>query len=233
MSTVDVDNFRIVTITSPEDATFVHKFINGTVALSFNPNYTAFAIDTKTVFVYENNTSMQYIREILESSNIAKLSSKPLASLKSYFKNINCNNCTNIGSYITQKGDSRDVPEMKLQLIDLDTIELLSDRAAQGALIVMKYKIDTDKKGKPPKKQKVSYFNKKRDCYLLYLTAYNDLLSLYGPMNFMTLVTKVRDYKYLCRTSLHPAAALEGLIKAKALISNPRTTIITIPDQND
>jgi len=225
---VDNKSERIVVITSAEEANFARKFMIKMVSVNYNDKYTAFAIDDSTVFVYPNLQRRDNIIEIFQATDLTKLISKPLSAVKLYLKGSNCNNCEHISAYISKKGNPRIIPDMKKEIIDQNMVESLSDRAAKVALIIMKYKIDADKTIKPVKK---SLFNKKRDCYLIYLTAYNDILSTYGPLRFTELTRKVRDYPYLCRMRLHPALALEGLISVGALSNDPTTTLISIPDQ--
>ena len=187
-----------------------------TVTVAFNDSYTAFVDDSLTVQVYSSNDSIIY--EIMENSNITKYISAPIGLLKS--RGYICNNCTHINTYIN---NLRDVSELNHDIMNCDTILFLSDRAANVALLMMKYKIYVDNK------KKEFYFNVRRDCYLLYLTAYNDIISRFGSMTFLELTNKVRSYPMLCRACLHPALALEGLIKLKALISDSETSMISIP----
>lgn len=222
---------RIVMIENANDANFAKKFISNVTAVAYNNEYTAFAIDATTVFVYSNAIGRNAIIEIFKDPTILKLISRPAPTLKGLLRGNSCENCKNISVYINDVGDPRVVPEMKQAIMNQDKEILLSDRAAKVALIMMKYKTDADVTGKPPKKPKKSYINKKRDCYLLYLTAYNDLLSRYGPMRFIDLTRRVREYPYLCRVGLHPAMALEGLVKVGALVSDPKRALISIPDQ--
>lgn len=222
---------RIVMIESPTDAIFAKKFINNVTAVAYNSDYTAFATDATTVFVYSNATERNYIIEIFKDPKVLKLISRPAPTLKGLLRGNNYENTKNISVYINEVGDPRVVPEMKQSIMNQDEEKSLSARAAKVALLMMKYKIEADVTGKPAKKPKKSYFNKKRDCYLLYLTAYNDLLSRYGPMRFIDLTRRVRDYPYLCRVGLHPAMALEGLVNVGALSSDPRRALISIPDQ--
>ncbi|CAH6418464.1 Hypothetical protein HVR_LOCUS165 [uncultured virus] len=105
--------------------------------------------------------------------------------------------------------------------------------AGSVSLIMSKYKDIADKGGPEgkAKKSKKSYFNKRRDCYLLYLTAFNDILSYRGPTKFVDLIAQVRKYSFLCRTKMSPGYALDGLIKVGALSNNAYTSTISIPDQ--
>lgn len=221
---------EVITITSLEEAIFIRKLIVGTITVAFNNDYVAFAMNTDIVFVYPNDIARNVINDVFQSSNIVKLISKPLISLKSYLRGIVCRNCQHISAYINEIGGSRMIPEMKQEIMEQDVILSLRDRAAKIALIMMAYKLAADRSLPKQPKQKKSYFNKKRDCYLLYLTAYNDLLSRYGPMKFIDLTRKVREYSYLCQMTLHPALALEGLIKVGALSNDSQTAVISIPD---
>ena len=225
---------RIVMIETSNDANFARKFIINVVTVAYNNEYIALAIDNITVFVYPRNQNVLLedpIIEIFQDGSILKLISRPIQTLKSLLKGNICENCKNLSVYINDVGDPRVVPEMKQVLMNQDNELSLSNRAAKVALIMMKYKIQADMMGKPRKTQRKLLFNKKRDCYLLYLTAYNDLLSRFGPMRFTDLTRKVREYPYLCRMGLHPAMALEGLVRVGALSSDPRRAIISIPDQ--
>lgn len=223
---------RIVMVTSIQEAIFARKFLVNIVAAAFNTDYTAFAPDAMTVFVYPNKSLWSNITSIFRDTNLTKLISKPLIALKRFLNGANCENCQHISEYINQKAESRIIPDMKQEITDQDTIDSLADRAGMVALIMMKYKIKAEKLAiKKPKKVKKSYFNKKRDCYLLYLTVYNDILSRYGPLKFIDLTRRTRNYPYLCRVRLSPAMALEGLIKVGALSNEVNTTLVSIPDQ--
>lgn len=222
---------RIVMIENTNEAKFARKFISNVTTVAYNNEYTAFAMDDVTVFIYPNEITRDVIIEIFKDISVLKIISRPAPTLKRLLRGNNCENCKNISAYINEVGDPRVISEMKQNIMNQDNERSLSYRAAKVALIMMKYKIEADVTGKPPKKPKKSYFNKKRDCYLLYLTAYNDLLSRYGPMRFIDLTHRVREYPYLCRVGLHPAMALEGLVAVGALSSDPRRALISIPDQ--
>lgn len=220
--------YRIIMVTSPSEATFAKKFLVGSVTVGYNAECTAFAIDKVTAFVYPNITMRSTIYEIFRDPNLIKISARPFQLLKSYFRDIKYENCHLIREYIS---DIRTFIAMKHKLIDQDTVKDLSQRAATTALITMKYKSIADKLKKASKTCTKSYFNKKRDCYLHYLTAYNTILSQFGPMKFSDLLLRIRDYQQLCHVSLNPAMALEGLIKVNALSNDLDTTIVSIPDQ--
>jgi hypothetical protein len=222
--------YSIVIISNENDAVFARKFITDIVGVGFNQMYTVFSINATTAFVYPNNIGRNVVREIYRDSNIMKLISKPMGALKSHLRNIACVNCKHISGYIDEKGSAREIPEMKRELMELDIIRDMETRVAKVALIVMKYKEMADV-ASVDKKKKKSYFNKKRDCYLVYLTAYNDILSRTGPLRFAELIWRVHVYSYLCRTNIHPAYALDGLIALGALSIDQNTTIVSIPDR--
>lgn len=225
------DNFRIINIISPQEASFARKFLINIVTVSFNQTHTAFAADNKTVFVYPNN--FKEIGEIFADPSLIKLISRPMGCLQLFLNMSNYKNCKHIGDYINEKGYYRMIPELKREIITQHNIQSLNERAGHISLIMMKYKINAD----IPKKSICSSdlsnknFNKNRNCYLLYLTAYNNLLSHFGPLTFTNLIKRVRNYPYLCKIELHPAMALEGLIRVGALLSDSQTALISIPDQ--
>lgn len=223
--------YSIVMVSSEEEAVFARKFVVDAIGIAFDKLYTAFSTNATTAFLFPNNIGRNVMLEIYQNPDIIKLISKPIGALKSHLRGNKCENCKHISDYINEKGDTRDIPEMKRELMDLGAVQNMDDRVARVALTIMKYKTRADITGKPLKKPRKSFFNKKRDCYLLYLTAYNDILSRLGPMKFITLVSKVRGYPYLCRAKIHPAFALDGLIALGALSSDLRTSIISIPDQ--
>lgn len=231
----DISVPHIIMVTSLQEAIMARKFLVSTITATFNVEYTAFASDEKTVFIYPNNSLWSNITGIFRDAGLFKLVSKPLVAVNLFLKGINCENCQHISDYLIEKEESRLVPKIKQEIIDQGKIESLPDRTAMVALIMMKYKIKVDKfatkKKKKVKKNKKSHFNKKRDCYLLYLTAYNDILLRYGPLRFMDLTRKTKNYPYLCRMKLSPAMALEGLIKVGALSNEANTTLVSIPDQ--
>jgi hypothetical protein len=232
---------RIINIESAPEAQFAHKFMTNPVTVAVNDSFTAFAVDPMTVFVYSNT---QLIMSILQDINIVKLVSKPIPAIKSIYGDIK--NCTHISDYIINKLKGQSswmmVNRMNLEImeegnhleIDRSTNQIrptqsLSQTAANVALIMMKYKTQANRT--IDVKSEKSTFNEKRDCFLLYLTAYNDLLSRYGPMKFTDLVRRVKDYPQLCRTNMNPVMALKGLIESEALMTDPESTLIFIPEQ--
>jgi hypothetical protein len=226
-----LSKYRMIMVNDVKEAKFTQQFINNEVAVAFNDEYCAFAIDTDTVFVYIIDTTLDYILAIFNDSNIVKYFSKPFGAIK-LFTDGKYQNCLHISRYLSNKGNRRDIPKMKMEIMDQDKGNALNVFAADVAIVTFKYKLETDEIVKNQKKRSKILFNKKRDCYLLYLTAYNDILSRTGPMKFTDLTIKVRDYPYLCKTKLHPAMALEGLIKVGSLNSDTITALVSLPDQN-
>lgn len=201
----------IVTSTIQE-VEFSRKILGNCVSIAFDDSNIAICRDESTIFFYPNNLGLNLAKQILSDPNILKLVSKPF--MRSCF-GVECQNCQYIGEYMT---DLRLISEMKN-----DLIENASD-IVKVATIIMKYKRLSENK-------KVSCFNNARDCYLLYLTIYNDILSQNGPMKFLDLINKSKEYSYMCRTQMNPAMSLTGLIKIGALVSDTNTTIIRIPEQ--
>lgn len=222
---------RIVMITSSEEATFARKFLINMVTVSFNKNYTAFGSDASTTFIYPTKLLWSSITSIFQDPTLMKLISKPAPALKFFLNGIVYENCQHISDYMNQKGDHRSISEMKREITEQDNIQDLAERAGYVTLIMMKYKLIADTAEKRPKKEKKSYFNKRRDCYLLYLTAFNDILIRNGPLSFVALANAVRTYPYLCRVKLNPSMALEALITVGALSLERNTTLVSIPDQ--
>ena len=222
---------RIVMVTSSDEAIFSRQFLINVIAASFNKNYTAFSPDPTTVFVYPTKELWSYIITIFQDPALIKLISKPAPALKSFLNGNICANCQHISDYLNQRGASRSISEMKREITEQDSITDNTTRTGSVALIMMKYKLIADNTEKKPKKEKKSFFNKRRDCYLLYLTAFNDALVRNGPLPFVTLANTVKTYPYLCRIKINPFMALEGLIKVGALSLERNSTIVFIPDQ--
>lgn len=237
---------RIVSITSIDEANFSRKFLTGIIGVAFNKNYIAFSPDISTVFIYPTKPLWNYIVSIFEDPNILKLISKPKPALDSFIldiskhefktslqKNVICNNCQHISHYMSQKDDSRSIPEMKKELVEQNLNTDFFDKTISIALIIIKYKNIADIFHSNPlnKKPNKNFFNKHRDCYLLYLTAFNDILIHNGSLPFIKLATLVKSYPYLCHTNINSFNALEALIKVGALSLEHRTTIVSIPDQ--
>ncbi len=227
-SVVSNDNPQISTI---DDMKLFYSSLDSDISVAYNNLYTSFVTNSGRTIVFPNSIGKDIVIDIFKNPNIMKIVSKPLSSLKTFLKNNTCLNCVHISTYISDNGNQRNIPAMKQEIINQDSESDLKTRAVGVASIIMKYKIQADKEGKPVKTHRKIFFNKKRDCYLLYLSIYNDILSRFGPMRFIELIRRAHNYPNLCRTNLHPALALEGLIKSGALISDSRTTFVTIPDQ--
>ena len=223
---------RVVIVGSGNEAEFARKFLAGNITVAFNNLYVAFSPDDTIVFVYSTELLWDYIVEIFEDETLTKLISRPLGSLRSFLRNVNFSNVQHISDYMSRKGEQRSMPEMKREITDQGSIPDLSARAASVALTMMKYKLIADETHRRPKKQKTYVFNKLRDCYLLYLTAFNDILIRYGPLPFVYLANLVRGYPYLCRVKLGPSMALSGLVKVGALSLDRSSTLVSIPDQS-
>jgi len=115
-----------------------------------------------------------------------------------------------------------DIIQLKDALIDAGMIEDQEERLKTLGTIMLTviskiYKFPSDD----------PIFNSKRECYLSYLTAYNDILIRYGPLPFVDLVNKVRT---VCRGNICPSEILVGLIKTGAFKSDPMTAIVSLPD---
>ena len=223
---------RVVMIASGEEADVARNFLAGDITVAFNNLYIAFSPGNTTAFVYPTQLLWEYVVEIFQDKTVTKLISRPLGSLRSFLKGVTFTNVQHISDYMSRKGEQRSIPEMKREITDQDSIPDLGDRAASVAFIMMKYKLIADETHKRPKKRKKYFFNKVRDCYLLYLTAFNDILIRYGPLSFVYLANLVRGYPYLCRVKLGPSMALSGLIKVGALSLDRNTTLVSIPDQS-
>lgn len=242
-----------ILINTPEEAIFARKFLSPTITVAMNSSYTAIGINIYMILIYPNATQRDAIAAIFQDNTILKLLSRPspawnslnsavntCASTHIYSWNqdlsgISCTNCQHISEYIEKTGNGRIIPEMNREIMNQDGTVSLSQRAAEVSLIMMRYKIQADstqhQNSLNSKESSKCMFNKGRDCYLLYLSAYNDILSRLGPITFTELTSRVRSYPYLCRTDLHPAMALEGFIKTGALSSDSETAIVSIPDQ--
>lgn len=226
----DITSKKIVNILSVDEAKFSLNFMIGTIIGSFNKHYTAFSPDVNTVFIYENNANWSFIINIFRDPKIAKLISKPNMALTVFLHGNYANNIDHISNYLNNKNSARYVPTMKQEISNQDLIPSFQERVANVALIMSKYKDQADKTIKNLGIQR-SYFNKNRDCYLLYLTAFNDILSNRGPVKFIDLVSYVRKYPFLYRTNISPGYALDVLIKMGSLSIDSHTTVVSIPDQ--
>lgn len=230
-----MDTARIVVISSLAEALFLRKFLGGMVSLAFNSDFTALSPDPSNVFVYPHNLVMSSVLSVLSDPTIIKLVSKPMMAINKFY-NVLPTNIDHLSIYLQDRdGSGRSIPEMKREIVDTSNIEALDQRAAAVALIMSKYRAEADKMVKQSKKK--SYFNKRRDCYALYLTIYNDILSTNGPLPFSELVNLASNYPSLCRIerysekTISPAMALNGLIKVGALANDRYTSMVSIPDQ--
>lgn len=228
---MDAPSIRMVLLTSPQEGELGRKFLVGPIAVAFNKEFTAFSPNSTTVLIYPNNITWNSIKDIFYDSSVTKLIMKPTMALTNFLKKSPYNNVEHLSTYLNQRGESRSIIDLKHEITNKDEILSLDERAGAVALAMSHYRELADNAIKKPKKSKKSRFNQKRDCYLLYLTAYNDILSRYGPLKYIDLIARVRKYPFLCRTKMTPGFALEGLIKVGALIINVSTTMISIPDQ--
>jgi len=217
-------SYRYITVQDKKEAKFVRRFITGSVTVGINQEFTGFAIDKKTVIIYRNKKHMKYIAKIFNNDRIEKIITRPLGAIKNLIgenligKNLieECNMCKYIGDCVNSK---RSLYQMKLEIIEQGKEKEDNKRAGNVALIAMKYKMEQETETNKIGKEKCmdTIFNKKRECYLIYMTAYNDILSRDGLMKYTDLTVKVMEYKDISMSELHPAMALEGLIKTGAL----------------
>ena len=222
-----LDQYQVIMINTEQEAIFAQKIITDTVVLTYNKDYSAVNVDGKTIFIYPHTIALPHIIRILSNPKITKLISKPDSAVKIFFKLSSCQSCMHISTYVNKK-IARKVPEMNREIMDQYQIKDLSIRAANVTAIMMKYKLETDK---VTKQRKRSFFNMKRECYLLYLSVYNDILITHGPMKFVDLTTRVINYTDLCQIDLPPSMALNALISVGALINDEKTSMVSIPDQ--
>ena len=182
------------------------------VTVAFNKEYIAVAYNLEKVMIYNIDTPPI----IFQDTKYIKLYCKPEFVVERQF---NIVNGIHIGDY---KNNDRSYHQMKYDIINQGYNPDNMEKAHNIALIMMKYKLIVDSQTNE------SIFNNKRDCYLLYLTVYNEILAQDGPTEFMDLINKAKKYKYLCKIALTPVLALQTLIKIKAL--QEIETLVSIPD---
>lgn len=196
------------------------------VSVAFNSKYIAFGLSERKAFVYSNFTHRGIINDIIKNPRITKLISTPLCVLRQHAKS-ECKGCIHIINRLDR--NQRKISEMNTEMMEQNSEPSLFFRAANVSLIIMKYKKSHQfASGNTRPHARKSCFNKKRDCYLLYLTAFNEIISLCGKIPFTELVAEVSKYPCLSRIKMHPMIALDGLVKIKALRSDG--TFIYIPD---
>jgi hypothetical protein len=104
------------------------------------------------------------------------------------------------------------------------------DQPSQVALLMMNYKIATDKLTTEEKSD--FPFNENRNAYLAYLTVFNHILTMSGPLSFIDLTNKVKQHPNLLQFKIHPSLALQALITTGALVSDTNTAYVSIPEMS-
>lgn len=181
------------------------------IIVAINNNYTACCKD-EIVYLYNNVSQIDIIRNIFKY-DVIKITSKHPSLIEDIISGP-CNNCYYIGDIITNR---RVRCLINNEIIEQGYHPKLDKRAIKIALIMKKYLTDEC----PP------IFNKKRNNYLLYLTACNNILSLKGPLTYKEIIERLSQYSYL--KEINPETTIKALIKAGSLKEN--SNLIMLPDQ--
>jgi len=180
-------------------------------------NYIAITNDISVVYIYEINPSTRPYISAIMNSDLMKICSKVYC----HFEGVKCEY---IIDYITSKLKQPRVYKLKRELIKLGAITDPKERIAKIALIIAKYKIRADESAK----YNTRVFDAKRECHLLYLTIFNDILSRFGPMDVNNLFIEARKYPNLCRMDADLFEILNELTATRALVYDPRSLTVSI-----
>lgn len=192
----------------------------GVISLASNGNNTVISLRDGTLHIYDNKIHYDQLVSILEDPNVLKIIDTNKYRLE-YLNNIQPKRYVDIITFVKNNNHSSWIPKIKGEL----SIASITDAAD----IMMRYVILSHPEPILGPKEKKDYFDYKRDCYLLYLTIYNEIIMNYGPLPFVKIIGKLNAYPRLCRHNMSPANALEGLLCIGALIIDRKTTIISLP----
>ncbi len=225
-----------ITIISPHHDVKLNATI---VTIASNPEWVAIATNLSTVYVTSRYSL--WLIALLQDANVLKITSKSNALFRKWFHPRSgealwtCNNCIAISDYLqSKKIPSSAIYRLNAQMVEIGGNGLEIDRstntvrrlipldqiAIQVALLMMK----TISEQNPS-----SFFNSSRDCYLLYLTAFNDILNRNGPLSTDELLLATKEYPHLCRIPMPAEMALETLIASGSLTNDVQSGAISIP----
>src|SRR5690606_24787510 len=148
--------------------------------------YAIFTQDGNKYYIYPVSSMFPNIINIFQDENIEKLISKNSQYLKNFLNGNKCNNCRNINDYLSANGNNQGVISIKNEIINIGNIQDLIEKHSLIAQTIINYKLKTDElkrktikrptiKSSGPARNK-NFFSPKRQCYLLYLTIFNEIL---------------------------------------------------------
>jgi len=204
------------------------------VAIYYSKLTTTATSDGIHIYIFDHIIHHQELFNFLEDNTLLKISTKGDKHINEYYNLQNIHHM-NISVYIRGRGSEHDVGSYKQELmIHKKTFSRLEQHSNIVQLII-KYIKSMGNIKKPVvstrKLRPYSYYNKKREVLLMYLTIFNEILLINGPMTFITLINMAKKYPNLTSLLVNPAMALEGLITIKALINDPTSTLIYLPEQ--
>lgn len=197
------------------------------VPIAFSSHYFALGVNVNQVLIYKLEEPIySFVRDILERPTLTKFYGTHPGKLNQLARLVGASPASTMhtGAYVQTHLKPADLAQLKDGLIEAGIIPEEDERLAQTVLTLGSYLMKIHRL--PPKNR----FNKVRDCYLVTLTVYNDILTQYGPLIFTDLVAKARTYPNLCRISRSHGEILEGLIRLGALLSDPITAKVSLPD---
>lgn len=218
---------NIVSISSVEDAEDVNSKLFGTILVSIGTSFTAIYFDD-TIFLYSNRDFFDYITSILSNPRLSKLLYRHKNKTNDQLKNVTCKKCTNFESFLRNKVSFKTFNLFKQEInsILIDRRKNDEKKIIEIIQLVIKYQDFVNKKPKRPfnvpetkkiSKKKKTFYNNKRDLYLLYLTIFNEILSYNGPLNSDQLLRIINNYPQLGRIKYNPITLLNDIIESGAL----------------
>lgn len=221
---------HIILISTIAEDEYARNHLTNSIGVSFDDKYFSFTSDGYNVFVYDIQLMWNRIINIFTDPSLIKFIPKYIGSLQKIIGS-DYINTYNINDYVMKYGDARQIVKFKNYVMQCGEINNSIERTSLISCAIIKSKNNADKFVKNIK-QKKNYFNKKRDCYLYYLTLVNEILSTYGPMYQHMLVDSISKYPNICRTPSNPKRIVENLIKVGAIIRNSYSNKIYLPDQD-
>lgn len=202
------------------------------IAIEFTQDNTYISNDGIHIFVFDHTNLNDYdqLQTILTDDILLKVSTKNHETIQTFY---NVRNMKHISILTIITGKSpKSLPNYNKEIqFEENNPDVVTLPLRLLRLIVKYIKIIDYIPKKYRKEAKGTFYNKKRDASLIYLTIFNDILLFNGPTSFITLVNLAKKYPNLTQLAVNPALALEGLIEIKALISDRTTTLIYLPEQ--
>lgn len=245
---------KLVPVLNAQEAQFSMKLYESPIIVVRANQEVVIITDHKWLLWYSDEVFNHISAAVFMNPHITKLVCTPLSKLKQHYGLSECVNCQHINDYVCARGGNELLPEMKQLIMNAHTIR---DHTAQRiASIMMLYQeaVDSAPQEKviqppprPPKPKKPPtrtpqtkivgsmarpqmVFNKKRDCYLQYITVFNDILSSdTEPLTAVELARRADSYPNFCRISMTPLEALEVCVQAQALHYDPVSKLVSLP----